>query len=197
MACSPEPLVLPALAALLPQSPCWPPAALARSTQTPPTLESPRATASPWPTGEARQLLNHGRRCSTGWSTCAWLPRATKTWSALRRIWTWVEHMCAPPPRAGVLLTTRHDIHAPPCPFCSAKAAVANMEFVQFHPTSLFGPATPAVAAGTAPAALAGGRSFLITEAVRGEGGMLYNLGEILSYGFLIMVIDLPPTPGC
>ncbi|KAL4441044.1 hypothetical protein ABPG77_010475 [Micractinium sp. CCAP 211/92] len=58
-----------------------------------------------------------------------------------------------------------------------AKAAVANMEFVQFHPTSLFAPATPAVAAGTAPAALAGGRSFLITEAVRGEGGMLYNLG--------------------
>lgn len=52
------------------------------------------------------------------------------------------------------------------------------MEFVQFHPTSLYAPATPAVAAGTAPASLAGGRSFLITEAVRGEGGMLYNLGE-------------------
>ncbi len=80
---------------------------------------------------------------------------------------------------------------------CSAKAAVANMEFVQFHPTSLYAPATPAVAAGTAPAALAGGRSFLITEAVRGEGGMLYNLGEFHSYGFLMRVIDLPPIPGC
>ncbi|PSC69033.1 L-aspartate oxidase [Micractinium conductrix] len=58
-----------------------------------------------------------------------------------------------------------------------AKAAVANMEFVQFHPTSLFAPATPAVAAGAARAKLAGGRSFLITEAVRGEGGRLFNLG--------------------
>lgn len=57
------------------------------------------------------------------------------------------------------------------------------MEFVQFHPTSLFAPATPAVAAGnTAAARLAGGRSFLITEAVRGEGGMLYNLGEPLTW---------------
>ena len=52
------------------------------------------------------------------------------------------------------------------------------MEFVQFHPTSLFAPATPAVAAGAARAKLAGGRSFLITEAVRGEGGRLFNLGE-------------------
>ncbi|KAL4457388.1 hypothetical protein ABPG75_012253 [Micractinium tetrahymenae] len=59
-----------------------------------------------------------------------------------------------------------------------AKAAVANMEFVQFHPTSLYAPATPAVAGGNAAAArLGGGRSFLITEAVRGEGGMLFNLG--------------------
>ncbi|KAI3436422.1 hypothetical protein D9Q98_005839 [Chlorella vulgaris] len=59
-----------------------------------------------------------------------------------------------------------------------AKAAVANMEFVQFHPTSLYAPATPAAAAGNpAAGALAGGRSFLITEAVRGEGGLLYNTG--------------------
>lgn len=50
-----------------------------------------------------------------------------------------------------------------------ANAAVANMEFVQFHPTALH--------AQSCPQALheESGRAFLISEAVRGEGGILLS----------------------
>lgn len=43
-----------------------------------------------------------------------------------------------------------------------AKGRIENMEFIQFHPTALYEPAV-------------NGQSFLITEAVRGDGGILRN----------------------
>jgi L-aspartate oxidase len=43
-----------------------------------------------------------------------------------------------------------------------AKGRVENMEFIQFHPTALYERGT-------------GGQAFLITEAVRGDGGILRN----------------------
>ena len=49
-----------------------------------------------------------------------------------------------------------------------AQAAMANMEFVQFHPTAFCAPALTGEPLD--------GRAFLISEAVRGEGGRLYNL---------------------
>jgi len=43
-----------------------------------------------------------------------------------------------------------------------AKGRIENMEFIQFHPTALYEPGL-------------GGQAFLITEAVRGDGGILRN----------------------
>lgn len=66
-----------------------------------------------------------------------------------------------------------------------AGAAMSNMEFVQFHPTALYSPPSSSSSnGGRRRASGATERTFLITEAVRGEGGMLFNLkGECLGSG--------------
>ncbi len=46
-----------------------------------------------------------------------------------------------------------------------AKGRIENMEFIQFHPTALYEPGIR-------------GQAFLITEAVRGDGGILRNKNE-------------------
>ncbi|KAG7555285.1 Fumarate reductase/succinate dehydrogenase flavoprotein-like C-terminal domain superfamily [Arabidopsis suecica] len=51
-----------------------------------------------------------------------------------------------------------------------AQAVISNMEFVQFHPTALADEGLPI------KPLTARENAFLITEAVRGDGGILYNL---------------------
>ncbi|KAI3824250.1 hypothetical protein L1987_05700 [Smallanthus sonchifolius] len=51
-----------------------------------------------------------------------------------------------------------------------AQAVISNMEFVQFHPTALADEGLPV------PPLKTRENAFLITEAVRGDGGLLYNL---------------------
>ncbi|XAR51864.1 L-aspartate oxidase [Bertholletia excelsa] len=51
-----------------------------------------------------------------------------------------------------------------------AQAVISNMEFVQFHPTALADEGLPITPTKTRE------NAFLITEAVRGAGGILYNL---------------------
>ncbi|KAJ9564597.1 hypothetical protein OSB04_000563 [Centaurea solstitialis] len=51
-----------------------------------------------------------------------------------------------------------------------AQAVISNMEFVQFHPTSLADEGLPILPTKTRE------NAFLISEAVRGDGGLLYNL---------------------
>ncbi|KAM0925388.1 hypothetical protein ACQ4PT_004194 [Festuca glaucescens] len=50
-----------------------------------------------------------------------------------------------------------------------AQAVISNMEFVQFHPTALADEGLPIKPAKTRD------NAFLVTEAVRGDGGILYN----------------------
>ncbi|KAF8408267.1 hypothetical protein HHK36_007416 [Tetracentron sinense] len=52
-----------------------------------------------------------------------------------------------------------------------AQAVISNMEFVQFHPTALADEGLPIKPTKSRE------NAFLITEAVRGNGGILYNLG--------------------
>ncbi|KAE8022798.1 hypothetical protein FH972_008568 [Carpinus fangiana] len=52
-----------------------------------------------------------------------------------------------------------------------AQAVISNMEFVQFHPTALADEGLPIKPTKSRE------NAFLITEAVRGDGGILYNLG--------------------
>lgn len=51
-----------------------------------------------------------------------------------------------------------------------AEAVISNMEFVQFHPTALADEGLPLKPTKTRE------NAFLVTEAVRGDGGILYNL---------------------
>jgi L-aspartate oxidase len=59
-----------------------------------------------------------------------------------------------------------------------AGAVVEDMEFVQFHPTALYLPATP---------------QFLLTEAMRGEGGILRNINGEAFMGRYHQLAEMAP----
>jgi L-aspartate oxidase len=71
-----------------------------------------------------------------------------------------------------------------------AGAAVTDLEFVQFHPTSLYLPGAPGLTGDTAGTdlgaeVLSGDRQPLITEAIRGEGAQLLDFsGDRFMVGF-------------
>ena len=66
-----------------------------------------------------------------------------------------------------------------------ASAIMSGMEFIQFHPTGFF-----------SGMASVSGRTFLISEAVRGEGGFLLNqAGERLV--LLSVFLSISPWQNC